>query len=314
MTDMENINIICLTPVFNDWESFEILVNELQQVQKELSINLKIIAINDGSTEMVSELILENNTNLEIKDLKINVGHQRAIGIGLQYIYNEENDYNYIIVMDSDGEDNPKQIKDLLAKAKQENSTKVIFAQRKKRTESSIFRMGYFFYKAIFKFLTGESINFGNYSIIPKKLLSKVVHQNNLWNHYSGGIIQAKIPYSKVLLDRGKRYKGKSKMNFNNLVLHGLSSIAVYFDIISIRILKLSLYGIGICLFAVLYILSQKIFTNNAIPGWASSLILIISGIILQLFSVTLIVLLMQLSTRKNIQVPNIKTYKEFIE
>lgn len=311
---MENIKIICLTPVFNDWESFEILVTELQQVQKELNLSIKIIAINDGSTEMVSELILENNPNLEIKNLKINVGHQRAIGIGLQYIYNEENEYDYIVVMDSDGEDNPKQIKDLLAKAKQENSNKIIFAQRKKRTESSIFRMGYFFYKATFKFLTGESINFGNYSIIPKKLLSKVVHQNNLWNHYSGGIIQAKIPYGKVLLDRGKRYKGKSKMNFNNLVLHGLSSIAVYFDVISIRILKLSLYGIGICLLAVLYILSQKIFTNNAIPGWASSLILIISGIILQLFSVTLIVLLMQLSTRKNIQVPNAEVYKKFIE
>lgn len=86
---MENIKIICLTPVFNDWESFEILVTELQQVQKELNLSIKIIAINDGSTEMVSELILENNPNLEIKNLKINVGHQRAIGIGLQYIYNE---------------------------------------------------------------------------------------------------------------------------------------------------------------------------------------------------------------------------------
>ncbi|MBD3724697.1 MAG: hypothetical protein IE891_07955 [Flavobacteriaceae bacterium] len=140
------------------------------------------------------------------------------------------------------------------------------------------------------------------------------MHQGNLWNHYSGGIIQAKIPYDKVLLDRGKRYRGQSKMNFNNLVLHGLSSISVYFDLLSVRILKLSLYGIAICLVAVFYILYQKLFTSNAIPGWASSLILIISGIILQLFSVTLIVLLLQLSSRKNIQAPNTKIYKDFIE
>ena len=142
----------------------------------------------------------------------------------------------------------------------------------------------------------------------------KVVHQNNIWNHYSGGIIQSKIPFEKVLLDRGKRYKGSSKMNFNSLIIHGLSSIAVYFDFLSLRILRFSLYGMAICFVSVLYILYQKLFTNTAISGWASSLILIISGIILQLFSVTLIVLLLQLSSRKNIIAPNSKIYLEFIE
>jgi len=140
------------------------------------------------------------------------------------------------------------------------------------------------------------------------------VFQNNIWNHYSGGIIQSKIPFDKVLIDRGKRYKGVSKMNFNSLILHGLSSIAVYFDFLSLRILRYSVYGILICFASVSYILYQKIFTNNAIPGWASSLILIISGIILQLFSVTLIVLLLQLSSRKNISAPNAKVYLDFIE
>ena len=36
---------------------------------------------------------------------------------------------------------------------------------------------------------------------------------------FSGAIIQSKIPYDKILLNRGKRYKGFSKMNFNNLIL-----------------------------------------------------------------------------------------------
>lgn len=311
---MNKTKIICITPVFNDWESFEILVKQLKKIQDSNSFKIKILAINDGSTDVYIKDNPEFGLDLQIVNLKINIGHQRAIGVGLQYVFNEENDYDYVVVMDSDGEDKPEHIVELFSKAEEEKSKKIIFAQRKKRTESFVFRIGYFFYKAIFKFLTGQTINFGNYSIIPKQLLSKVVHQGNLWNHYSGGIIQAKIPYDKVLLDRGKRYRGQSKMNFNNLVLHGLSSISVYFDLLSVRILKLSLYGIAICLVAVFYILYQKLFTSNAIPGWASSLILIISGIILQLFSVTLIVLLLQLSSRKNIQAPNTKIYKDFIE
>ena len=141
-----------------------------------------------------------------------------------------------------------------------------------------------------------------------------MVYQNNIWNHYSGGIIQSKIPFDKVLLDRGKRYSGVSKMNFNSLIIHGLSSFSVYFDFLSLRILRYSVYGISVCFISVMYISFQKLFTDNAIPGWASSLILIISGIILQLFSVTLIVLLMQLSSRKNIKAPNNNIYKDFID
>jgi hypothetical protein len=308
-------NIYCLLPVFNDWESFSILINNIETLQKLHSEKylFSIIAVNDGSNEELDEDIFSHEINYTILNLKINIGHQRAIAVGLQYIYNEVDDLDYVIVMDSDGDDNPDDISILLEKSIQAPS-KIIFAQRNKRQESSLFKLGYFFYKYLFYFLTGQKINFGNFSLIPKKLLGRVVNQSNIWNHYSGGILQSKIPYDKVLINRGKRYKGVSKMNFDSLIIHGLSSIAVYFDFLSLRILRYSLYGILICSISVSYILYQKFFTEEAIPGWASSLILIISGIILQLFSVTLIVLLLQLSSRKNISAPDSKIYLEFIE
>lgn len=312
----EKKNIYCLTPIFNDWESFSILITHIKKLQELHSEEylFSIIAINDGSTEESNIDFNSLGINHFLLNLKVNIGHQRAIAVGLQYVYNEINNYDYIVVMDSDGEDNPEDISSLIKKAQDQNASKIIFAQRKKRQESILFKTGYFFYKFLFYFLTGQKISFGNFSIIPKKLLGKVVYQNNIWNHYSGGIIQSKIPFDKVLIDRGKRYKGVSKMNFNSLIIHGLSSIAVYFDFLSLRILRYSLYGIVICVLSVSYILCQKLFTDNAIPGWASSLILIISGIILQLFSVTLIVLLLQLSSRKNISAPNAKIYLDFIE
>lgn len=306
-------NIYCLTPVYNDWESFAVLVDKIQKIQEqESNYSFIIVAVNDGS----SDDRIENKSSIPITvlNLKVNIGHQRAIAVGLQYIYNEISDFDYTVVLDSDGEDKPEDIMLLVEKAENLKGTKIIFAQRKKRQESLLFKMGYFFYKSLFQVLTGQKINFGNFSIIPQKLLGKVVHQNNIWNHYSGGIIQSKIPFDKILLDRGTRYQGVSKMNFNSLIIHGLSSIAVYFDFLSLRILRYSLYGITICFVSVMYILWQKIFTQTAIPGWASSLILIISGIILQLFSVTLIVLLLQLSSRKNISAPNPKIYLDFIE
>lgn len=309
-------NIYCLAPVFNDWESFSILIDNIKSLQKKHSDQyiFSIISINDGSTEEVTITSSESEMEILVLNLKVNVGHQRAIAVGLQYIYNEINNADFVVVMDSDGEDNPEDIIALLDSSKHQKDSKIIFAQRKKRQESILFKIGYFFYKYLFYFLSGQKISFGNFSLIPKKLLGKVVHQNNIWNHYSGGIIQSKIPFDKVQIDRGKRYKGVSKMNFNSLILHGLSSISVYFDFLSLRILRYSIYGIFLCFISVSYILYQKMFTNNAIPGWASSLIFIISGIILQLFSVTLIVLLLQLSSRKNINAPDATIYLDFIE
>lgn len=308
--------IICLTPVYNDWESFSILIKNIQKQyhgEKQL-FSIEIVAVNDGSLDNYNASNFTVDFPIEILELKLNVGHQRAIAVGLQYINDVKSDFDYVVVLDSDGEDRPEDMVHLISKCEGKNDEKIIFAQRMKRQESIFFKIGYFFYKFIFYFLTGQKINFGNYSCIPKKLLKRVVVQDNLWNHYSGSIIQSKTPFEKVLLDRGKRYSGVSKMNFSNLIIHGLSSFSVYFDLLSLRILKYSAYAISICFISVMYITFQKLFTDTAIPGWASSLILIISGIILQLFSVTLIVLLMQLSSRKNIKAPNTNIYKDFVD
>lgn len=313
MMQPKQTSIICLTPVYNDWESFSILVSAIERLFFNSEYSIKMIAVNDGSIEAVPDLS-RTKIPIEILDLKTNVGHQRAIAIGLQYIQENQHHFDFVVVMDSDGEDKPEDILKLVKKCETEHSSKIIFAQRNKRQESLAFRTGYFFYKLIFNWLTGQKINFGNFSCIPQKLLKRVAIQDHLWNHYSGSVIQSKTPFDKILLDRGKRYAGTSKMNFTNLVLHGLSSISVYFDSLSVRILKLSIYGIIACFIAVLVILYKKFINDTAIPGWASSLLFVIFSIILQLSSVTLIVLLMQLSTRKNIKSPSLHIYKDFVE
>jgi hypothetical protein len=308
--------IICVIPVYNDWESFSMLVRAIENTyctpQKKFVID--IVVINDDSFEEKENNISTGEIQIEIINLKANIGHQRAIAVGLQFVNDTKSNFDYVVVLDSDGEDKPEDLVYLVSKCEDENDQKIIFAQRKKREESFFFKIGYFFYKTIFYLLTGQKINFGNFSCIPKKLLKRLVVQDNLWNHYSGSVIQSKTPFSKVILDRGIRYAGHSKMNFTGLVLHGLSSISVYFDSLSVRILKLSLIGVLVCFLSVVSILYIKFFTESSIPGWASNLILIIFSIILQFSSVTLIVLLMQLSARKNIKSPSDGIYNEFID
>jgi hypothetical protein len=302
-----------LTPVYNDWESLQILIQEIEKIEELSKYNMQMLVIDDGSNREPSTFPQSKSIQIEVIHLKINVGHQRSIAIGLQYLADNGKQTEQVIVMDCDGEDRPSDIPHLLKLSNKHDNKKLIFAKRQKRNESFFFRFSYSVYKFIFQSLTGFSINYGNFSCIPDKLLQKLVYKDTIWNHYAASIIQSKIPYDTILLDRGKRYAGQSKMNLNSLILHGLSAVSIYFDIFTLRILKASFGGIIMGMVFILFVLYQKLITGTAIPGWASSLILIISGIILQLFSVTIIVVLLQLSRRKSIVAPNRQLYKDFI-
>ncbi|MBC7438409.1 MAG: glycosyltransferase, partial [Flavobacterium sp.] len=127
--------IICLTPVYNDWESFSILICAIDDAFKNQEYNVEIIAINDGSNYEFEQIKNRKNT-IEIVNLNTNIGHQRAIAVGLQYINDVKKEYDFVIVLDADGEDKPQDIISLVKKCEEVNSNKIVFAQRKKREET----------------------------------------------------------------------------------------------------------------------------------------------------------------------------------
>ena len=64
-----------------------------------------------------------------------------------------------VIVIDCDGEDEPAAINELLKKREYE----IVTVKRGKRSESFFFKLSYVFYKLIFRFITGKTIDFGCY-------------------------------------------------------------------------------------------------------------------------------------------------------
>ena len=84
------------------------------------------IIINDCSTTKVPEIFKPKNfSNLKIINMKNNRGHARCNASGLRYI-NVKEEFDYVIVMDSDGEDRPIEIKDLIKKISNEPHTSVV--------------------------------------------------------------------------------------------------------------------------------------------------------------------------------------------
>ncbi|OMP31166.1 glycosyltransferase [Mangrovimonas sp. DI 80] len=305
--------VTIVAPVFNDWESVKFLLAELSHLYSLNSLNIiRLILVNDGSTEECDNKELKSLFPISIIELNTNMGHQRSISIGLSYCNDHSEGENFIIVMDSDGEDRPIDIENLLVEANLHHNT-IIFAKRQKRTEAMWFKGFYKLYKYGFKILTSHHLDFGNFSCIPSKLVPKVVSIPEIWNHYSGGMLKSRIPHKAVGTDRGERYAGTSKMNFHNLVLHGMSAISIYLDVMSVRLLIGALFCSVLVFFGVLTIVYLALFTTIPIPGWSSVTGLILITILAITVLTTFLILLFQLNQKNIVRYPPKKFYKDFI-
>ncbi len=301
--------IIILTPIFNDSESLNNLLLQLKNSFAEFTAaNFSILVVNDGSTENIQ---LKNSTGwpLQILHLQRNIGHQKAIAVGLAYI-KENLSCDKVLVMDCDGEDRPEDAISLI-KTSFKND-KIIFARRKSRQESNGFRFFYRLYKFVFRILTGKKIDFGNFMIMPKSLLDKSVYYSEIWNHIAGGILKAGLPYSSIETHRGKRYAGDSKMNFTSLLIHGLGAIAVFIEVIASRLLLFSLALIGISLVVILAVIGIRTFTHLAIPGWTSTVVSAMLIVLLQSFLLSLFTIFLYLSSQSQRKFIPAHHYKDY--
>ena len=229
------IKVKILIPVYNDWQSVSKLLDEINNLSTDSEFEVSIIIVNDASNHdrNEDEKSLNNICTVKILNMKINQGHTRCIATGLKYIYENE-DFDYVIPMDGDGEDRPEEIIEFLKQVKNSNE-KPIVGERIKRSENLIFKTCYLIHKLITLTFTGKSIKFGNYTCLPKPTVEKMVNEKATWNSFSGALIKIENNLTKIPSIRGNRYFGPSKMSFSNLLSHSLSIISVFKKTVLIR-------------------------------------------------------------------------------
>jgi glycosyltransferase involved in cell wall biosynthesis len=275
--------------VLNDWASLARLVQDLDRACADQGLDVGVLAIDDGSTEPCDVLRpqlrdLQHIRRVQVLHLVRNVGHQRAIALGLAYA-REHCPGNLVIVMDADGEDQPADVARLV-QAHRAKPGHIVFARRARRTEGMLFRLGYCTYKLLFRMLTGRSIAFGNFCLVPAPLLRRIVLLPEIWNHFPAGVLRAGLPWDTIPCDRGRRYADRSKMNLVSLVVHGLNAMSVYIDILTVRLMLLATLIIFLSMIGFGVLFYVKYLTPLAIPGWATNVAI---GLVVIMFQAVLL-------------------------
>jgi glycosyltransferase involved in cell wall biosynthesis len=309
MKNLKNKDLIIVTPVYEDTETSSKLFKELFKV---FGDTVFIVAVDDGSVNEPVEVANIKSAGLSgvVIKLKRNVGHQKAISIGLSYTAEHIEKNQKVVVMDSDGEDIPESIKELI-KPLDSNKVDVVVAQRKSRVESIKFKTFYIVYKWVFSVLAGKKISFGNFMALKPNAVKRLVSMQELGTHVAGTVLYSKLRIDTISLDRGARYAGQSKMNFVGLVLHGFKGLMIYAEDVLVRV------GIASATIATLAALGGIIaitlkIMDFATPGWFS----IALGILLLVFLQTGTMTLMMLMLTGTVKGGNTQTvdYKIFVD
>ena len=261
--------IIIIIPIFNDWDSLKQLLLEIDQVIKEIEgVFVDCLVINDASTMKTPEINRPKNIrSLKILNMKQNKGHAKCNAFGIRYSVQKEK-FDFLILMDGDGEDRPIELRSLIDKVKNDPKLSVV-AKRVKRSEGIFFKTLYLMHKIITYIFTGKIINFGNYSCLTINDAKIIQDKASLWNSYSGTIKKYLLDYNEIDSTRGKRFFGPSKMSLFNLIIHSFSIIAVF---------KYQVLWRSVALLLILYPLS---FFSPIITILAQAILIVFNFIII---------------------------------
>jgi glycosyltransferase involved in cell wall biosynthesis len=307
--NMTDQRFAVVMPIYEDQEASTRLFKELYA---EYGDRAYVVAVDDGSINQPVNIETLQALGLKgvVIQLKRNVGHQRAIAIGINYVADQMPDMPCTIVMDSDGEDTPQSIRQLV-EPMQSSKVDVVVAQRKSRVETLRFKAFYIIYKNLFQFLTGRKISFGNFMALKPAALKRLSAMQELWMHVAGCVLTSKLRVQTLPIDRGPRFAGKSKMNFVGLALHGFRALMVFAEDVLVRV------GIICAFVAVITVIASVIaimlkLSGFATPGWFSVALGILLLVFLQTGALTLMTLMLTGVVRAG--APNQIDYKAYID
>jgi hypothetical protein len=306
---MQTIPLVIVTPVYEDREASSQLFVELAS---NFGASAFVVAVDDGSVRepLDPDSLRRAGLSGVIIRLRRNVGHQRAIAVGLGFVADELPNADRVVVMDSDGEDRPATIHALLD-ALQSPQFDIAVAERKSRVETLQFRAFYVLYKIIFGALTGRRISFGNFMALKPEAVKRLSAMHESWTHIAGSVLASKLRLAVVPLDRGARYAGQSKMNFVGLALHGFKALMVFAEDVLVRV---GLACVVISIFSVLGAIVAVVLklVGFATPGWFSVALGVLFLVFLQTAALTLMTLMLSGVARGGAVLAD--AYREFVD
>lgn len=230
-----------------------------------------IILVDDGSqdrTWYLTEMLCQEYPELRGIKLSRNRGHQRALLAGL---HRSRSDVT--ISIDADLQDDLSAIEKMLDAYA--SGAEIVFGVRKSRDSDTWFKRvsAEAYYKLLARMGVEVVFNHADYRLLGRRALD-ALRQYGESNLFLRGIVpQLGFETATVEYDRGERWAGESKYPLRKMLALAWDGITS-FSAAPLRLITglgviVSLGSFGVALWALII----RLFSESAVPGWASTVV-----------------------------------------
>ena len=285
---MKKISVI--VPMYYEEKIVSECYNRLTSVLKNIeNYEYEIIFINDGSKDKTLEMLIDlanNDKNVKVISFSRNFGHQSAVTAGLQYVTGDA-----IVIIDSDLQDPPELIPDMLKLW--EDGNDVIYGKRQKRRGESAFKLltAKLFYKTL-NALSETEIpkDTGDFRLVDRRVVDTInmfPEHNKFLRGLFSWVGYKQIPYE---YERKERFAGKTKYPLRKMVKLAGDGILSF----STKPLKLvgvlGSASILVSFIILIYAILSYVFKwNHLTAGWTSIMVTVTFFAGVQLLSIWII-------------------------
>jgi glycosyltransferase involved in cell wall biosynthesis len=284
MNQIPHISIV--SPVYRAENIVGKLVDEIQKVMMQMNLTYEIILVDDRSPDYSWEAMKQiSSRNSEVKSIRLsrNFGQHPAIMAGLSKTKGE-----WIVVMDCDLQDQPKEIEKLYRKALE--GYDIVLARRENRQDGFLKKTSSKLFYVVFNYLSGIEINseVANFGIYNKKVIKSIAQINDYIKFFPLFVQWVGFKSTSIVVEHNERVDGKSSYNLLKLISLAFNTIISFSD----KPLKIFTFlGLSISSISFLsgcYYLIMALSGQIKEPGFSSLIISIwlLSGIIISIIGI----------------------------
>lgn len=272
---MSEITFTIVAPNYNEAASVDEFFRRIRDVMETLGEPWELVWVDDGSVDGSTDKIralAQSDPHVRPVIFARNFGHQIAVTAGLDYSRGQA-----VIVMDSDLQDPPEVLPDLIAKWRE--GYEVVYAVRKEREGETWFKLftARLFYRIIYR-ITDVNIplDTGDFRLMDRKAVDVLNSMRERYRFLRGmsawvGFRQVGVPYK-----RAARYAGETKYPLKKMIRFASDAITG-FSYFPLQVATyLGFVSAGLSILAIPVVIAFRLAGSQAFFGQATTLIAVL--------------------------------------
>ncbi len=264
-------------PCYNEEEVIIEATHQFTNLLKKLissgkiSDQSRINYVDDGSKDKTWWLINQlSESNKFVHGIKLsrNRGHQNAVLAGMMSVKGDA-----IITIDADLQDDINVVEQMVDEFN--NGVDIVYGVRNDRSTDTVFKRNtaQLYYKLLSLFGVDMVYNHADFRLMSRRTIESLRQYQEV-NLYLRGIIPLiGFKSTNVEYSRKERFAGNSKYPFGKMLKLAVDGITS-FSVVPLQMITYIGFFVSVASFGILaWVLSVAVFTDRAVPGWASTVL-----------------------------------------